>query len=68
MEVYNRDNEESFRHFQRAALLDPQFIPPLFWVESAYRNRGNWHKVEEIVQQLEDLRDSLSPYLEAMAT
>jgi tetratricopeptide (TPR) repeat protein len=62
MEVYGRDGEESFSHFQRAAELDPQFIPPLFWVESAYRNRGDWHKVEEIVEQLDQQRDSLSPY------
>jgi len=62
IEVYGRDGEESFNHFQRAALLDPQFIPPLLWVESAYRNQGVWHKVEEIVQQLDQQRDSLSPY------
>ena len=60
--VYGIDGERSFNHFQSAALLDPQFIPPLFWVESAYRNRGNWSEVAEIVQQLDDRRDRLSPY------
>jgi tetratricopeptide (TPR) repeat protein len=62
MEMYGRDSQESLIHFQRAVELDSQFIPPQLWVESAYRNRGDWQQVEEIVQRLDQQRDSLSPY------
>jgi TolB-like protein len=62
MAVYRVDDQASFNHFQRAAELDPLFVPPLFWVESDYRNREDWPKVAEIVQQLEDRGDRLSPF------
>jgi tetratricopeptide (TPR) repeat protein len=62
MEVYGNDAEASFNHFQRAASLDPDFVMLLFWVESAYRDRGDWAAAGEILQQIEDRSEALSSF------
>jgi tetratricopeptide (TPR) repeat protein len=61
-EVFDTDDPEALRHFERAAALDPEFLTPLFYEAYLRDEAGDHTRVAEILRTLSARREQLPPF------
>jgi class 3 adenylate cyclase/tetratricopeptide (TPR) repeat protein len=62
LELFGRDDETASRHFIKAVILDSLFLPPQFYIASAYSNHGAYSKADSVFKFIGRNRERLSPY------
>jgi serine/threonine protein kinase len=54
--------EQAIEHFLKAASLDPNYADPRLWASQAYMNIDQYAKAEEIIREVDGLKDKLIPF------
>ncbi|HVP14260.1 MAG TPA: hypothetical protein VMS88_01875, partial [Terriglobales bacterium] len=61
-EIFETDEREGLKHFQRASALDRDFLPPLFYEAYLLDRLGDHARVGEILRTLSEQREDLLPF------
>jgi len=60
LELFGKDYDQSIKHFERAAELDPNYMASKLYVAVAYGNQGRYEEADLILRQIKKNREQLS--------